>query len=63
MGISRIYMNRLAILTVLVALSVGMTVAANGVTHIQQNVVKCRIRNDQQGLNHWRQFHWNGSPT
>ena len=29
MGISRIYINRLAILIVLVALSVGMTVAAN----------------------------------
>ncbi|VVB62998.1 Lamin Tail Domain protein [uncultured archaeon] len=29
MGISRIYMNRLAILTVLVALSVGMAVAVN----------------------------------
>ena len=29
MGISRVYMNRLAILTVLVALSVGMAVAVN----------------------------------
>jgi len=62
MGISRIYMNRLAILTVLVALLMEMTVAANGVTHIQQNSKVSITGVNSTGMDHLRDWALNPAP-